>query len=230
MSTRPTRALSLSLCVSLIAIPALGGDAVFIGIGRASGPAVINGSEFFDGANLYAGDRIHTGSQSRFLLVMAPQEKSILAADSTVRLRMNGKNVVLALTEGKVTMQTTGHTQIVLADHDLQVHPMPKSSCQTEVEILNERQASVSALHGPVKIAGGQASVVLESGETALVTDNSLSPPSLDKGPALTRSRDLTLVIVAGSGGETHSIRFTFFSRKPRHSPHKPHDDDEDDE
>lgn len=225
MQRKPTAALSLSLCFLLTSLPALGGNAGLIGIGRASGPAEINGSAYSDGSNLYAGDHIHTGSQSRFLLLIAPQEKSVLAPDSIVRLSKEGENVVLSLTEGKVTMQTAGRTQIVLADHDLQVHPVPNSSCQIEVEILNDREASVFALQGPVRIVGGNASVVLNSGETALVTDNTLSPPPLDKDASFTRSRDLTLLIVAGSNGEAHSIRFTFFSSKRHNSMHKPHDD-----
>jgi hypothetical protein len=224
MRPRRTQALSLSLTLLLVAAPTLASGPGFIGVGRSNGPVEINGMAFRDGTNLYSGDHLHTGSRSQLMLLMGPREKSVLAPDSTVRLHEEGDFVILALAEGKLRVHSAGRTQIALESLHLRIHPLSNSASETAVEILNERQASVSAVDGPVQIAGGQASFLLDSGETALLTDNSLAALPPDRDARMVRRRDLSIVIVAGAIGATEAIHFIFFSRK-QSSPDRPRND-----
>jgi hypothetical protein len=223
MRPRRTQALFLFLPL-LLAAPLLASGRGFIGIGRSNGPVEINGVGFSDGTNLYSGDRLHTGPQSQLLLLMGPREESVLAADSALRLRVEGGFVILALSEGKLRVHSAGRTQIALDSLHLRIHPVSNFATETVVEILNERQASVSAVQGQVEIVGEQASFLLESGETALLTDNSLDALPPDRDARMVRRRDLSIVIVAGAIGATEAIHFVFFSRR-QSSPDTPRND-----
>jgi hypothetical protein len=165
--------MALGLILLLADLPVLGapvGGAELIGVAKASGQVEINGLPLPGESNVYSGDRVSTGEQSTLMLISGPQERIQLAPESSVRLRKQGETTVIVLEQGAVYFRSAGRTWAVIEAFGLEIRTGSGSDSIAHVALGNPQQAQVSALRGSVEIRGEGQSVVLQPGQSALVT------------------------------------------------------------
>ena len=164
------QAVSGFLCVLLLHLPILGEPAGLIGVGKASGRAQINGLPFRNETNVYSGDQISTGKEGILTLISAPQERIQLAPESGVRFGKQGETTVIALEQGAVYFRSAGRTRAVIEEFGLEIRTGSGSDSIAHVALVNPQRVQVSALRGSVEVRGEGQSVVLQAGQSALVT------------------------------------------------------------
>jgi hypothetical protein len=164
------QAVSGFLCVLLLHLPILGEPAELIGVGKATGGAEINGLPFRNETNVYSGDQISTGQEGILTLISAPQERIQLAPESGVRLSKQGETTVIALEQGAVYFRSAGRTRAVIEEFGLEIRTGSGSDSIAHVALVNPQRVQVSALLGSVEVRGEGQSVVLQAGQSALVT------------------------------------------------------------
>ena len=163
---------SLSVFLSILFLsPSLSGEpAEMIGVAKASGQVEINGLPFPGESNVYNGDQVSTGEESMLTLISAPQERIQLAPKSGMRLSKQGETTVIALEQGAVYFRSAGRTRAVIEEFGLEIRTGSGSDSIAHVALVNPQQAQVSALRGSVEVRGEGQSVVLQAGQSALVT------------------------------------------------------------
>ena len=164
------QAVSGFLCVLLLHLPILGEPAELIGVAKATGGAEINGLPFRNEINVYSGDQISTGLEGILTLISAPQERIQLAPESGVRLSKQGETTVIALEQGAVYFRSAGRTRAVIEEFGLEIRTGSGSDSIAHVALVNPQRVQVSALRGSVEVRGEGQSVVLQAGQSALVT------------------------------------------------------------
>jgi hypothetical protein len=222
---RLVEAFSVLLSVLLIAYPLIGATNELIGVGRAVGPAVINGDAFADGASLYSGDRIQTGVESNFLLVASPAERTELGPESAAQIRKDGEYLIIGLEAGKAIVRSAGKTVVLIEKHDLRVRPIGNSGSLAELTIVSPQRIQVSALRGSFEISGGEVPTILNPNETALITDDTELAPEERANVKYPRKRKLGVVILVGAalaGATVGVVEIEKEKKKPPKSPHKP--------
>ncbi len=162
--------LSVFLSVLFLS-PSLSGEpAEMIGVAKASGQVEINGLPFPGESNVYNGDQVSTGEESILTLISAPQERIQLAPKSGMRLSKQGETTVIALEQGAVYFRSAGRTRAVIEEFGLEIRTGSGSDSIAHVTLVNPQQTQVSALQGSVEVRGEGQSVVLQPGQSALVT------------------------------------------------------------
>ena len=164
------QAVSGFLCVLLLHLPILGEPAELIGVAKATGGAEINGLPFRNEINVYSGDQISTGQEGILTLISAPQERIQLAPESGVRFGKQGETTVIALEQGAVYFRSAGRTRAVIEQFGLEIRTGSGSDSIAHVALVNPQRVQVSALRGSVEVRGEGQSVVLQAGQSALVT------------------------------------------------------------
>ncbi len=170
MRTVYRQGLSVLLSVLFLS-PSLSGEpAEMIGVAKASGQVEINGLPFPGESNVYSGDRVSTGEESTLTLISAPQERIQLAPKSGMRLSKQGETTVIALEQGAVYFRSAGRTRAVIEEFGLEIRTGSGSDSIAHVALVNPQRVQVSALRGSVEVRGEGQSVVLQAGQSALVT------------------------------------------------------------
>ena len=174
------QAVSGFLCVLLLHLPILGEPAGFIGVGKATGRAQINGLLALGEFNVFSGDRLSTEKDSFLLLFSAPGERLRLAPESKARLIKDGDTTVIALEQGAVALQTAGRTMVALAEYGVTVRSQGSLPVVAQAALSNAREARVWALTGSVEVASANQSVLLQPGQLALIfaADSQAPEPS----------------------------------------------------
>ncbi len=165
--------MALGLILLLADLPVLGapvGGAELIGVAKASGQVEINGLPLPGESNVYSGDRVSTGEESTLMLISDPQERIQLAPESSVRLRKQGETTVIVLEQGAVYFRSAGRTRAVIEEYGLEIRTGSGSDSIAHVALVNPQRVQVSALQGSVEVRGEGQSVVLQPGQSALVT------------------------------------------------------------
>ncbi len=170
MYARSFQLLSVCLVVLLVGLPVSGSGNELLGVGKATGHAEINGLPFPGESNLYSGDQVSTGEESILTLISSPQERIQLAPKSGMRLSKQGEMTVIALEQGAVYFRSAGRTRAVIEEFGLEIRTGSGSDSIAHVALVNPQQAQVSALRGSVEVRGEGQSVVLQAGQSALVT------------------------------------------------------------
>ncbi len=170
MYARSFQLLSVFLAVLLVGLPVSGSGNELLGVGKATGHAKINGLPFPGESNLYSGDQVSTGEESILTLISSPQERIQLAPKSGMRLSKQGETTVIALEQGAVYFRSAGRTRAVIEEIGLEIRTGSGSDSIAHVALVNPQQAQVSALRGSVEVRGEGQSVVLQAGQSALVT------------------------------------------------------------
>jgi hypothetical protein len=198
----------------------------FVGVGTASGSALINGMEFSSGSNLYSSDRVQTQAKTNFLLSVAPDERVALSPDTIAQLRSEGGALIVGLQRGKVVVQSAGHTRISLDQLGVMVKNAGQTPALAEVTILSGRQAQVSALRGSLEITGASKPMTLLAGQGAMLTEASMSmampspapaPPGFGGGG----THDIAIFVFVLAVATTASF-FAFSAAHTTESPSKP--------
>ena len=161
--------IAWGLILLLAELPVLG-RAEMIGVAKASGQVEINGLPFPGESNVYNGDQVSTGEESILTLISAPQERIQLAPKSGMRLSKQGETTVIALEQGVVYFRSAGRIRAVIEEFGLEIRTGSASDAIAHVALVNPQQAQVSALRGSVEVRGEGQSVLLQAGQSALVT------------------------------------------------------------
>lgn len=165
--------MALGLILLLADLPVRGapvGAAELIGVAKASGQVEINGLPLPGESNVYSGDRVSTGEESTLMLISGPQERIQLAPESSVRLRKQGETTVIVLEQGAVYFRSAGRTRAVIEEYGLEIRTGSGSDSIAHVALVNPQRVQVSALQGSVEVRGEGQSVLLQPGQSALVT------------------------------------------------------------
>jgi len=219
--------LVITLSVLLVITPVSASAKDFVGIGTASGSALINGMEFSNGSNLYSSDRVQTEAKSNFLLSVAPDERVALSPDTLAQLRSEGGSLIVGLQRGRVRVQSAGHTRISLDQLGVLVKNGGSNPALAEVTILSGHQVQVSALRGSLEITGASRPVTLLAGQGAMLTDATLNMATPAPGPAPAPpaigggAHDIAIFIFVLAVATTASF-FAFSAAHTSESPSKP--------
>ena len=218
--------LAITLSVLLVITPVSASSKDFVGVGTASGSALINGIEFSSGSNLYSSDRLQTRSKTNFLLSVAPDERVALSPDTFAQLRSEGGALVVGLERGKVVVQSAGRTRISLDQLGILVKNSGTSPALAEVTILGAGHAQVSALRGSLEITGAAKPLTLLAGQGAMLTDASMSmalPPPAPAPPGFGGggTHDIAIFVFVLAVATTASF-FAFSAAHSSESPSKP--------
>jgi hypothetical protein len=218
--------LAITLSVFLVITPVSASSKDFVGVGTASGSALINGIEFSSGSNLYSSDRVQTRSKTNFLLSVAPDERVALSPDTFAQLRSEGGALVVGLERGKVVVQSAGRTRISLDQLGIMVKNSGASPALAEVTILGAGHAQVSALRGSLEITGASKPLTLLAGQGAMLTDASMSmalPPPAPAPPGFGggNTHDIAIFVFVLAVASTASF-FAFSAAHSNESPSKP--------
>jgi hypothetical protein len=213
--------LAITLSVFLAVPPVWAGSKDFVGVGTASGSALINGVAFSSGSNLYSTDRVQTQEQTNFLLLVAPDERAAFSPNSSAQLRKDGNAVVVGLQQGKTVVQSSGRTRISLDQLGVEVRTAGLSPALAEVTVLSERQAQVSALRGSLEIIGASKPMLLHAGQAAMLTDASLADPPQTSIGGGSRTGEIAIVLMV-FGGATTATYLIFNATHTTESPSKP--------
>lgn len=176
--------MALGLILLLADLPVLGapvGGAELIGVAKASGQVKINGLPLPGESNVYSGDRVSTGEESTLMLISGPQERIQLAPESRVRLRKQGETTVIVLEQGAVYFRSAGRTRAVIEEYGLEIRVRDDSDTIALVALGNPQQTQVSVLQGSVEVRGEGQSVVLQPGQSALVTQEETQEEAQEK-------------------------------------------------
>ena len=165
-----SRVLWVVLSVSHISVPVSGNTGEFIGVAKATGGAEINGLPFRNETNVYSGDQISSGKEAILTLISAPQERIQLAPESGVRFSKEGEMTVIALEQGAVYFRSAGRTRAVIEEYGLEIRTGSGSDSIAHVALVNPQRVQVSALRGSVEVRGQGQSVLLQAGQSAIVT------------------------------------------------------------
>ena len=169
--------LSVFLSVLFLS-PSLSGEpAELVGVAKASGRAEINGLPFPGESNVYSGDRVSTGQKSALTLFTAPQEKIYIAPGSSARLLKDNDANVVVLEQGSATFGTVGHTRLAIDRYDVTIRSQGDFPSIAQVTLLKGRGARVWALKGAVEVVGANQSVLLQTGQSALISDSTAQEP-----------------------------------------------------
>jgi hypothetical protein len=169
--------LSVFLSVLFLS-PSLSGEpAELVGVAKASGRAEINGLIFPGESNVYSGDRVSTGQKSALTLFTAPQEKIYIAPGSSARLLKDNDANVVVLEQGSATFGTVGHTRLVIDRYDVMIRSRSDFPSIAQVTLFKGRGARVWALKGAVEVVGANQSVLLQTGQLALISDSTAREP-----------------------------------------------------
>ncbi len=169
--------LSVFLSVLFLS-PSLSGEpAELVGVAKASGRAEINGLPFPGESNVYSGDRVSTGQKSALTLFTAPQEKIYIAPGSSARLLKDNDATVVALEQGSATFGTVGHTRLAIDRYDVTIQSQSDFPSIVQVTLFKGRGARVWALKGTVEVIGANQSILLQTGQLALISDSTAREP-----------------------------------------------------
>lgn len=173
------QAVSGFLCVLLFHLPILGEPAGFIGVGKASGRAQINGLLALGEFNVFSGDRLSTEKDSFLLLFTAPGEKLRLAPESKAQLIKDGDTTVIALEQGAVALRTAGRTMVAIEKYGVTIRSQGRLPAVTQAALSNAWEARVWGLTGSVEVASANQSVLLQPGQLALISSGDSRTPEL---------------------------------------------------
>lgn len=198
--------------------PLYGSSAELVGVANATGSAEMDGVLLPSGSSVFSGARLRTGPDSTLTLLSSPEERINLASESLARFLKDGDTTVVALEKGMVDFRSAGRTRAVIESFGIEVRPNGNFSSSAKLALMNSRQAQVSVLQGSVEVTAPDQGIVLQAGQSALITASDAGPsPSPDKSPA--KKRAIAFVIFAAASA---AIAIPLALREETVSPTRP--------
>lgn len=194
------RTLSLTLVLVLAGLPLWSEPNALVGVARTNGPAEINGVAFRAEGSVFSGDRVSTGRSAVLTLVVSPQERYQLEANSQALVRKDSSANVISLEKGIVSFRSAGGTRAVIEAFGVEVRPAGKTPAIVQVALLSPAKAQVAAVRGEVEVKTPERSVILKRGQGAMLTATAQEPTGAGSGAGMSAGTKtaIALAIIAG--------------------------------
>lgn len=195
-----SQVLAATLSVLLVGLPVWVNHGELLGVAKATGRAEINGMPLAAESNVYSGDWIGTEQESTVTLFVTRQERIHFAPKSRARLLKEGNSKVIALDQGTVAFRSVGDIRAAIEKLDVEIRTAGDRTVIGQVTLLNPTQAQVSARRGSLQISAPGQSVVLQPGQSAMITAGTPQHPENGGGARLTKEQKIAvdILIVVG--------------------------------
>lgn len=168
--------LACVLSASLISLPTLGAGVPnrALGFVLAAQDAQLDGNAAANGANIYDGDTVATGSGGQVRLQFAGNQV-YFSPSSLAKLTTNGSVVTAVLTSGTAGFMSARGGAVAIRALDVLVRPQTEQPTTAQVTVMAQDELKVASIAGPLSLELDGGTYTLTPGRTygvKIVADN----------------------------------------------------------